>query len=105
MDWEALASIAITGVVAAVPTWILGRTLGRRIARSHRLLAIIVTMLAMPALGVAAGTILFNIDVAAHPGSDWPAMQLLSALTLSAMALAVTIPVAAIATRPDARGD
>ena len=94
-DIEAAIILGGTLAVFAMLTWILTRTLGRRIARTRPRIAFAVSALGLPTLAVVAGYALFRIDVANHPGSDWPAMGFLGALTLSGWSLLATVPTAA----------
>ena len=91
-DPKALLIIAGALALAVLVTWIAARLVGQRIAKRSPLLARLVAALAAPAIALTAGFVLFRIDSAAHPGSDWPAMGLAGTILISQIMLVATIP-------------
>ena len=96
-DPEALAYVVGALIVTALVTWIAARVLGVRIARRNLILARIVTALVVPALTLCFGIVRFRIDVAAHPGSDWPAIGMAGFILITQIMLVATIPTAWLA--------
>jgi hypothetical protein len=96
-DPEALVYVVGALIVTALMTVIVARVLGMRIARRNLILARIVTAIVVPALTLGFGVIRFRIDVAAHPGSDWPAMGMAGIIMITQIMLIVTIPIAWLA--------
>jgi len=103
MDMQGPAIIAGTLIVSTAVTWAFGATIGVRIARRHPAIARLVTGLLVPAAALAYGIVMFNIDVRAHPTSDWPAMGLLGMILMSGMSLLTTIPTAEYCLRRGSR--
>jgi hypothetical protein len=93
-DVEAIAIICGAVGVIAVVTLLAARLMGRRIAGRHPRLAVLVSGLTAAAILQAVGWTLFVIDTNRHPGSDWPAMQLLSTMIYTAMAVPIGLAVA-----------
>jgi hypothetical protein len=93
-DVEAIAIIGGTAAVIAAVTLLTTRIVGRRIAVRHPKLAVLVSGLTAAAILQAVGWTLFTIDTNRHPGSDWPAMQLLSVMIYTAMAVPIGLVVA-----------
>jgi hypothetical protein len=102
-DVEALGIIATHLLVSAALTWTFARFAGRRLAGRSMAFARLASVVFAPAAYLTIGTILFRIDLANHPGSDWPAMQLLGWITAAGMALVTSIPVSHLVLRRSER--
>lgn len=91
-DPKALAIIAVALFLATLVTWVAARLVGRRLAKRNLFLARSVTVLAAPAIALSYGIVVFRIDSAAHPESDWPPMALTGAIMIAMTMLLATIP-------------
>lgn len=93
-DVEAMGIIAAVLGVITLLTVVSTRLIGRRMSARHPRAAVLVTGLTAAAIFQAAGWTTFLIDTANHPGSDWPAMQMVGTMIYTGLAVPVGLAVA-----------
>jgi hypothetical protein len=92
-DVKGISIILGVLVLSGVITWLMARYAGLHLSRRHPRLTAILCPMVVPAALLIHGYTTFRIEIAQHPGSDWPAMAMLGGIIFAGISALASIPV------------